>query len=46
MDYKKENRDLYYFIKDESKELKKLFQEKFGYSLIINNQFIKLDKIP
>lgn len=43
---KNENRDLYYKIKDESKELRKLFQEKFGYSLHVNNQFIKLDKIP
>ncbi len=43
---KKDNPEIYYKIKDETKELRKLFQDKFGYSLIVHNQYIKLDKIP
>lgn len=43
---KKEDRDLYYQIKDNAKELRKFFQEKFGYSLIVHQQYIRLDKVP
>ena len=43
---KKEDRDLYYRIKDASKEIRKQFLEKIGYSLIITPQLIKLEKIP
>lgn len=43
---KKDNRDLYYRIKDASKEIRKQFLEKIGYSLIITPQLIKLEKIP
>lgn len=37
---KKDNPEIYYKIKDETKELRKLFQEKFGYSLIVHNQLV------
>ena len=43
---KKEDRDLYYTIKDSAKEIRKQFLEKIGYSLIVTPQLIKLEKIP
>ena len=43
---KQEDRDAYYLIKDKAKELRKFFQEKFGYSLIVHQQYVRLDKVP
>lgn len=43
---KSEDREQYYKIKDNIKELRALFQDKIGYSLISHQQFIRLDKIP
>ena len=43
---KSEDRERYYKIKDQMKELRHLFQEKAGFSLVSNPQFIRLDKIP
>ncbi len=43
---KRTDRDAYYRIKDDSKYLKKLFQDTLGYSLISHQNFIKLDKVP
>ena len=37
---------LYYEIKDHQKELRRRFQDKFGYALIINPLLAKLEKIP
>lgn len=37
---------LYYEIKDHQKELRRQFQDKFGYALIINPLLAKLEKIP
>ena len=43
---KREDRDLYYQVKDDIKELRKIFQDKLGYSLHVNQQMIRLDKVP
>lgn len=43
---KRDDRDRYYKIKDQIKELRSLFQEKAGFSLISHPQYIRLDKIP
>lgn len=43
---KRDDRDEYYRVKDQVKNLRKTFQEKLGYSLVIHQQYIKLDKIP
>lgn len=43
---KRDDRDNYYRIKDEAKNLKKLFQDTLGYPLITHQNFIKLDKTP
>ena len=41
---KRNDRERYYQIKDHIKELRNLFQEKAGFSLISHPQFIRLDK--
>ena len=41
---KKDDRDMYYRIKDDAKNLKRIFQDNFGYSLISHQNFIKIDK--
>ena len=43
---KREDRDRYYKIKDQIKELRLLFQDKVGFSLVSHPQYIRLDKIP
>lgn len=43
---KRDDRERYYKIKDNIKELRNLFQDKLGYSLVSHQQFIRLDKIP
>ena len=43
---KKDDRDMYYRIKDDAKNLKRIFQDNFGYSLISHQNFIKIDKVP
>lgn len=43
---KNEDREQYYRIKDDIKNLKKVFQDTLGYSLISHQNFIKLDKVP
>ena len=43
---KRNDRERYYQLKDHIKELRSLFQEKAGFALISNPQFIRLDKIP
>lgn len=37
---------LYYEIKDNTKELTKKMQDRFGYTLIVNPYMVKLEKIP
>ncbi len=39
------NRELYYAIKDKYEELKDFLVEKLGYNIIINEDFVKLEKI-
>lgn len=43
---KRDDREAYYRIKDDIKNLKKIFQDTLGYPLISHQNFIKLDKIP
>lgn len=43
---KEDDKELYYRIKDDMKNLSKLFQETLGYSLTNYQNCIKLDKIP
>lgn len=43
---KEQDREQYYKIKDNIKELRSFFQEKLGYNLIVHQQFIRLDKVP
>ncbi|WP_249028559.1 TIGR02678 family protein [Tannockella kyphosi] len=43
---KKDNTELYYQIKDDSKEIRQKVYEKIGYNLIITQNLIKLEKIP
>lgn len=43
---KRDNENNYYQVKDEAKEMRRFFQDKFGYNLIINQHLIKLEKIP
>ena len=43
---KRDDRDRYYKIKDNIKELRNLFKDKAGYSLVSHPQYIRLDKIP
>lgn len=43
---KQNDRERYYKIKDNIKELRKVFKDKVGYSLVSHPQFIRLDKIP
>lgn len=38
--------NIYYFIKDDLKYIRKIMQEKFGYIVILTPQLIKLEKIP
>lgn len=42
---KRNNRELYYSIKDNAKDLRKYFLDAFGYSLIVHSEYIKLDKV-
>lgn len=42
---REENRELYYAIKDKHKEFKDFLSEKLGYSIIIKEDFIKLEKV-
>lgn len=43
---KNEDPNLYFQIKDSIKGIRKQFQEKLGYSVILTPQLIKLEKIP
>lgn len=43
---KRDDRERYYKIKDNIKELRNLFKDKVGYSLVSHPQYIRLDKIP
>lgn len=43
---KNKDPETYYRIKDHAKEIRKKVQEKLGYSLIVNQHLIKLEKIP
>lgn len=43
---REKNKDEYYQIKDNIAEIEKFFLEKVGWKIIINNQIIKLEKIP
>ena len=43
---KRDDRDLYYQVKDDIKELRKIFQEKMGYAAHVNPQMIRLDNVP
>lgn len=43
---KREDRELYYKIKDRAKMLRELFKDKYGYTLTNHQQFVRLDKIP
>lgn len=43
---KNKDKELYYSIKDASKNYKNFITEKLGYNLIIRNDFIKLEKLP
>ena len=40
------DKDIYYSVKDSLKDYKELIKEKLGYQLIINADFLKLEKIP
>lgn len=40
------DKDLYYNIKDSIKDFRDFIKDKLGYQLIINSDFIKLEKIP
>lgn len=41
-----ENPDLYYQIRRNERELKRIIDEKFGLRIQVHSQFIKLEKIP
>ena len=41
-----EDPDLYLKVKDSMKEVRNIFQEKFGYMLVLTPYLIKLEKIP
>ena len=41
-----ENPELYLTVKDSIKEVRKFFQEKFGYMIILTPYLIKLEKVP
>lgn len=43
---KNKDKSLFYSIKDNIKNIKKFTTEKLGYSMIIRNDFIKLEKLP
>jgi uncharacterized protein (TIGR02678 family) len=43
---KDNNRELYYSIKDNEEKYKDFLYEKLGYSLIIKEDFVKLEKVP
>ena len=43
---KKDNKDLYYKLKDNASDLKKFFTEKLGFALVVNPHLVKLEKIP
>ncbi|WP_240419597.1 TIGR02678 family protein [Paenibacillus periandrae] len=43
---KKKNAEIYYWIKDQYFEIKDWFMHYGGYSIIMNRNFIKLDKVP
>lgn len=43
---KRNDRDLYYRIKDQVKELRKFFLDKLGYSIQVHQHYIRLDKVP
>lgn len=43
---KSQDSALYYKVKDDLKEIKKIMQEKLGFIVIVNPYLIKLEKIP
>jgi len=43
---KREEPDLYFSLKDQSKQFVDFFKDKLGYALIINPLLIKLEKLP
>lgn len=43
---KKQDKELYYAIKDSIKNYKNFITEKLGYDIMIRNDFIKLEKLP
>lgn len=43
---KQDDRDRYYKIKDNIKELRNIFKDKLGYTLVSHANYIRLDKIP
>lgn len=44
--FKRENKELYYQIKDAIPKMKGFIEEKLGYQLIVNPHLIKLEKLP
>lgn len=43
---KQEDKDLYYSIKDQVPKFKSFISEKLGYHLLVNQEVIKLEKLP
>lgn len=43
---KKQNKELFYKVKDEIEPYKKFIRERLGYQLILNPHVIKLEKVP
>lgn len=43
---KREDRETYYFVRDELPKLKPFLLEKLGFQLVVNSSLIKLEKIP
>lgn len=43
---KREDRETYYFVRDELPKLKSFLTEKLGFQLVVNSSLIKLEKIP
>lgn len=43
---REKDKDLYYSVKDNIKKFRDFIKDKLGYQLIINSDFIKLEKIP
>ncbi|WP_200893531.1 TIGR02678 family protein [Paenibacillus terrae] len=43
---KEKNAEIYYWIKDQYFEIKEWFMNYTGYSVIMNRNFIKLEKVP